>query len=1482
VAVADFDEDGKEDLVVASNGSGQITFLRGVGAGYDPTAFAPVPASTPRAVATADFNFDGHADVVAALGSAGLVQLFLGNGNGAFTPGVALAAGTNASAVAVGDFNGDGAPDVAVASENGSDVRVYLGDGKGGLALAATLTAGINAPRALAAADFDGDGRLDLAVANSGGRTVSLFKGNGNGTFGTFTPSTQTVGNAPWGIAAADLNGDGRPDLVTADHGDGTVSVLLAAGPLGSFAARAAFTVDSAPSAVTALDLTADGKTDIAVVTGTHTLDLLVGNGSGGFTLSRPLPLPAPPLPGFPVRTNPQGFAAVDADGDGHPDLAIACKGSDSVVVLLAQPAGPQAFAAAARIVVGQAPMSAVAADLHGNGHLDVAVANSQGNSISFLTNDGGGNFTVEFTANSTSGVGASPQAIVAADFNLDGCPDLAATSATTDKVSLLLTSGTPCTPAVPGLTGGTYTFGSQDAGAVPDHLAVGDFNGDGWPDLAVTNKQTAGSVRVLLNDRSGGFTTSGPFAVGNTPTSIVAADLDGDGFLDLAVANENSDTVTVLWGNGSGGFPATSTLPLLPGDTKPVSVTAGDFNGDGRLDLAAAVFNTSNVALFANAGSRSFSTPSDIAAVDLPLFVTATQGSTPLDLNRDGTTDLAVVADGLKVLRGKSGMAFEPDENFVAGRGTRALAVGDFNGDSLPDVAAVNTDSNDVSILLNTLCSARRIAVSSQPAACGTGDPPYALQARVRAFDDGGNKAACAAGTVTAQMAAGPGTLGGVLTAPLSSGEAVFDALTIDAPGRHDRLRFDLPGVGSAISRSFTLGLQVAISGPTQLCPSGPGSTGLFSVGTGYDSYLWTIDAVPSFFTPSITVSGSLLAPGMSHTLAVGARCDGCLAPDSKDFYVGTLASVAISSSGVSTVCVDCIGGTLTAVETGGGPVLSRQWSFRDVALGTTEDMPGETGATYVIKGSSFPGPGDYDVFVTTTPTCGSAVTSTPPLRVTVLAKVPSGEVQALAATSRGSSALDSGENLLQWVNSTGAPDEVLVRWNKAPDGTSNCIAPGDPVAGTVSGEARISLTGATTSQWPHTGLRIDTAYCYSVFVKTGPSYSPGRVIIARPFDATGPVKWAYSTAATAVAPPVVSGSVLAMSNDRTVHSVTRGSAGGVWPANWVPATLNGVVHSRSPVVPFLIPVTRNVLFAGDDTGLVYAVDATTGQYVWPTPFSAAAPVTGAPGGLFQRFGGVRDIIVVGTANVPSALLGLDLTTGSLLGSFTGDIGAILGTPALDYSTNRVYFTSRKYGSGGTVWCLQIGVTPLLSFVWSRDLGDIDASPVLRNGRVYAMTNAGVVYSLDADKGLVGDDRTYTPTPPDGAVRGFLFPDRRNDNLIFATATKLWSVADTAPGPITLNWSWTQSGLSPSVVLYWPGTSLAYIGSTNGRLYELDFSNATSPSFKSVVLGDGTDRIGAPSLDTLVGPPDVPPGKKMLLVGSESGVLYGVEIPLP
>ena len=178
-------------------------------------------------MAVGDFNRDGKLDLLiysfnVETGTGG-VTVFLGNGDGTFTQGASL----NASGfVTVADFNSDDKLDVAVCDNATNMVTIFLGDGTGNFTSSASLAVG-NEPYAIVAGDFDNDGKLDLAIADFGDNSVTLLLGNGDGTFTSASGSPYAVGMGPFGISAADFNGDGKLDLATANLSDGTVSILL-------------------------------------------------------------------------------------------------------------------------------------------------------------------------------------------------------------------------------------------------------------------------------------------------------------------------------------------------------------------------------------------------------------------------------------------------------------------------------------------------------------------------------------------------------------------------------------------------------------------------------------------------------------------------------------------------------------------------------------------------------------------------------------------------------------------------------------------------------------------------------------------------------------------------------------------------------------------------------------------------------------------------------------------------------------------------------------------------------------------------------------------------------------------------------------------------------------------------------------------------------------------------------------------------------
>ena len=262
--------------------------------------------------------------------------------------------------------------------------------------------------------------------------------------------------------------------------------------------------------------------------------------------------------------------------------------------------------------------------------------------------------------------------------------------------------------------------------GGNPLSVAVGDFNGDGRQDLAVANT-TANNVSILLGNGAGGFSAGNNFPVGAAPEFVVVNDFNGDGRQDLATANRNSHNVSILLGNGAGGF---STATNFAANTFPHSVAVGDFNRDGKADLAVAT-QSGNVSILLGFGNGSFGATTQFYANRLPRIVAVG------DFNEDGKQDLAVsekfnnnpeIPPGhVSILLGDGMGSFSAPVNFDVANNAASLAVGDFNGDGKQDLAVANSSTPNVSILLGngtgSFGAATPFAVGRPPWGVAVGD---------------------------------------------------------------------------------------------------------------------------------------------------------------------------------------------------------------------------------------------------------------------------------------------------------------------------------------------------------------------------------------------------------------------------------------------------------------------------------------------------------------------------------------------------------------------------------------------------------------------------------------------------------------------------------------------------------------------------------------------------------------------------------------
>ncbi|MEM9556091.1 MAG: PQQ-binding-like beta-propeller repeat protein [Acidobacteriota bacterium] len=474
-----------------------------------------------------------------------------------------------------------------------------------------------------------------------------------------------------------------------------------------------------------------------------------------------------------------------------------------------------------------------------------------------------------------------------------------------------------------------------------------------------------------------------------------------------------------------------------------------------------------------------------------------------------------------------------------------------------------------------------------------------------------------------------------------------------------------------------------------------------------------------------------------------------------------------------------------------------------------------------------------------------------------------PPAAVDVLTATAGDSSVT------VEWLNPTGGSyANTMIRWST----TAPPATPGDGTLLVTQNDGAGAHGSAV-----HSVLTNGTTYYYSAFIDDGSATfsSPRTTVSARPFSTAGPTAWAYSTGASALAPPGV-GSIYAVSNDRVLHSMDTGGGAGVWPASWTPRRLNGSAQGRPPVVPLTVGGATRVIFLGAHDGRVYAVDADSGAELWSTPITGGL-VQAAPAVVLAAFGGAADLVLVGTrdAGADNALVALDSVTGVEQWRFDNGgagsgIGPISGTAALDYAASRVYFTSRARagGSAGTVWCLDFtggGAT----LAWSAPVGDVDGAATVAGGRVYVGTVSGEVVALDA---LTGAE-AWRFDAADGPIKSYLWP-RGASSLVFSTTNTVWSLRDDG-GSSTTQWSLaTIAAPSPPVALALGGTPYVWVGSSDGRLHQLTLAGDGSlDSSTSLPLGVGTAAVGPPAVD---------PRIDTAFAGTEDGRIHSIALPLP
>ena len=1523
----DVNGDGYSDVLVgipywdqgATTDRGQVLVyhgsLTGPPAAPNRTLTPPTPQASARfgqALAGAgDVNGDGYSDVL--VGSpgydngptvdAGRGELFLGGVGGvSFTAvwtqtGPQFGGGFGQSVAGAGDVNADGYADWLVgepyrdggAADSGQ-VTLYQGSATPASPSAQALS---GPPQANArhgmgvasAGDVNGDGLADVLLGADGYQNTLSEEGRATLHFGTVTAlltstpvwsyeSNTYGGRLGWSVASAgDVNGDGYSDVAVGmpRAGPGTLFVFhgsptgLPLAPSWTYNSTEPFSDQTLGRCVaSAGDVNGDGYADL--VAGDLAFDggeidegrVLVFHGSASGL---------PSTPSWSAESNEAGArigisvsGAGDVNGDGYADIIAGAHFADGSIVdegaafvYLGSPTGLRptwswrATGGQANSLFGWA-VSGVG-DVNGDGFGDVMVGArawsngeaSEGGAWLYLGSPSGPSPTANWAAEADQANAFFGEMIsTAGDVNADGYADAAVVASAydngqVDEGRVFVYYGSP--GGLPAAASWTYEHNGP-GGGMTDAATAGDVNADGYGDFIVGARMAGGEYGAAF------FFLGSPTGLPASPTlpswnlnqddsnfgtSVAGAgDVNGDGFGDVIVSADrwsvplvtNADEGRVVLYSGSAGRRVLARSLRGGASTQPVEQWGRVYDPD---DFKARLNSTSPAGRLRIKVEAEACPPG--AAFGSPACRRVTSAAW-----RDVTTAATGVADdvpitGLQPLtlyRWRARTLYAPFSVTAVGiTPPPQPAHGPWRRVHSQALEADLRTDQQVLVAFTTAASSVGEAAGSAivvgELVTSDGQPAvYDVSVQYQTADGtaiGGDDYFITIGTLAwaAGSASGSTRLGGA---------ALIDDTTFE--GNED-FTFNLvnpvnTAIGAIPSHSVTL-----------------------------------LDDDP---TPSVSVGDTLAVEGDSGTTTAT--------------FLVTLSNPSVQFVGVDfATAPGSAGAGSDYVSLSGSLSFPPGVTSRPVDVTVNGDILPEADEDFTLQLSNV-----------------SNALMADPIATAIIRDddSPAGDdVRFFSVTAK------NGETVLEWVYPS-AYNEARVRYTSGPTGCAfpTDVAGSDPLLGDFTG------TAGTQATAPHGSATNGRWYCYTIWVKTGVgTWSPGQRNRARPFDngvgqPEEPVRWAYSTGATAVIPPGQgAGALFVVSNDGVLHSILRtGPAEGTWPTGpptWMPWGMGAPVQSRPPVVPTpLIVGSTDLVFLGSQDGSVYAVDARSGQPKWQSPLlPSGSLVQAAPAGFFSRFGAPFDLILVGTRDSGgnNRFYALDGASGVSVNFFDNgggstDIGMVSGGATLDYPSRRVYFTSRAAGSSDTVWCFN--VTALgLSLAWSRPAGDIDASPVLRNGRLYVSSRTGEVRAYEASTLPTAGTQLWTPFFPtgDGGVKGFLFPDRQGtqSDLYFSTDATVWSIRDDG-GSASPNWSSTAVP-SPSIPVFGRvgGIPYVFVGGSDGRLYQLDA--ATGTQVKSVRLGDGSSAIGAPSLD---------PTNGLVYVGGDAGIVYAVQVPLP
>lgn len=594
----------------------------------------------------------------------------------------------------------------------------------------------------------------------------------------------------------------------------------------------------------------------------------------------------------------------------------------------------------------------------------------------------------------------------------------------------------------------------------------------------------------------------------------------------------------------------------------------------------------------------------------------------------------------------------------------------------------------------------------------------------------------------------------------------------------------------------------------------------------------------------------------------------EGCAASASTVVPLATIPPPAIYSNPPE-VCPDIE--SVAWVEGNGGAIfVEHQWSIQNGEITFNDDSS-------ILFKATGAGPVEISIAVVDSDGCSSATSVTVPLSAPASCPDTIYPVAAFSVTSRENASTPA------WRNPLGGSYSATVLRRRS-DGTyPQSGTDGDLVADQADPFGALqSVTDAP--------LVPGTTYKYAAFVRgTSGVFSAGRYVSATPLSPGSRVAWVYNTGAAATTPVgVFTGRSFISSNDRFFHSFTNGTNGGGWPSEWRPLEMNAPAQSRT--LPLDLPiggVTRNVVLVSSQDGRVYCVDSVTGSLIWNSP-RLGEMMQGAATAISSVYGAPFSLVFAATRNseTPNKVYALNPDNGSVVWAFDNSVAqggdglaigpindAVIFEYAADWSgKRRAFFASRAMpgGSADTLWAVKFD-SATVSRSWSQhDLGAIDGFP-FPSGELIA---AGDVNgNIGAYSKSTGGSFSFAPyRSGDGPVKVSVIPDAVNNRFYFSTTNSIRAVAMNS----FVGYVWKVDLPSPSFPNLYQGR--LYVGAGDGKLYQIENVGTATSYFdlviKSISLGD-------PLNPPIVGVPTIDRTNNIAYVGTDSGAVYAVALPL-